>query len=165
MLMDKLEKAGRLLLWVTLSAAVILGIVGLAAWSTEAKALQLELADAKEGLRKALEPKGPARFPLNGIGPAHTLLRVDDAKGALIFTNVSSIGGSLCVVGVAKHPNEQTVYSLPGCVSVTAYSSARVEVMFLYRDLTALCGKSNEGNCHLSFVEATEPPAVAAPAP
>lgn len=164
MLMDKLEKAGRLLLWVTLSTAVILGIVGVAAWSREAKAVQLELAGAKEELRKALEPKAPARYPLKGIGPAHTWFNVEDGKGALIFTNVSPTGGHLCIEGVAKHPNGQTVSSLPSCALVSAYSSAKVDVAFLYRDLTVLCGKTNDGNCHLSFVEASDPSA-AAPTP
>lgn len=161
MLMDKLEKAGRLLLWVTLSVAVILGIVGTAAWSKEAKAVQLELENAKENLRKAVEPKPPARYPLKGIGPAHTWFNVEDGKGALIFTNVSPTGGHLCIEGVAKHPNGQTVSSLPNCALVSAYSSAKVDVAFLYRDLTALCGKANESNCNLSFVEAAEPSAVA----
>lgn len=156
MLIDKLERGGRLILWLTLSTAVVLGIVGAKVWSEEVKSVQVELTAAKEDLRKALEPKEPQRLPASGIGAFHAYLLVHTATGVGLFTNVSPRSGFICLQGRARHPDgKQEVLSLPACAAVNPYSSFKVEASFIGRDLDAMCGDKNQQSCFMSFVDAS----------
>ncbi len=155
MLIDKLEKAGRFVLWLTLTAAVVLGIVGAKRWSEETKTVQAELAASKDELRKALEPKGPERLPPAGMGPYHSWLSTVSAVGHGMFTNVSPRSGHICLQGVLQHPDGQRVVtSLPACAVVNPYASFKIEAPFLMSQIEELCGKDNRAGCRVSFIDA-----------
>ncbi len=159
MLIDKLEKVGRLVLWMVLSAAVILGLVGTATWAKNAEAAQAELLAAKEELKKALEPKEPkepSRIAAVDIGTYHSWLLLHNATGIGLFTNVSTRSGFICLQGVAKHPDgTREVLSLPACAPVSPYSSFKIEASFIGQDLIAMCGEKNQSGCHVRFTDAT----------
>lgn len=155
MLIDKLEKAGRFVLWMTITVAVVLGIVGAKRWSDETKAVQVELAAAKEELRKALEPRAPERLPPKGMGTYHSLLNPMTGIGHGFFTNVSPRSGHICLQGVLQHPDGQRVVtSLPACAVVNPYASFKIEASFLLSQIEELCGKDNRANCGVSFIDA-----------
>lgn len=155
MLIDKLEKAGRLVLWLTLTAAVVLGIVGVKRWSEEMDAVRAELAASKDQLRKALEPKGPERLPPSGMGAYHSWISTTSAVGHGHFTNVSPRSGHICLQGVLQHPDGQRVVtSLPACAVVNPYASYKIEAPFLLSQLEDLCGRDNRAECRVSFIDA-----------
>jgi hypothetical protein len=158
---DRLEKLGRLLLWLALAATIVLVPIGLAKERrTEADTVARvkDATRASEEKLAALE-KSQAdktqRITLASIGTWLSALSVDSATGQMWFTNVSPRAGYVCVVAEATNPTTHaTSLSLPGCAEVPAYASGvRITVMFAGRDLSDNC---KAGACSLSIKDAAE---------
>ena len=156
---ERLEKLGRLLLWLALAVTVVTVPIGLAkerraeadtqqriTFATRAAEQKLESAE------KALADKN-ARITLASIGNGLTSLNIQSASGDLWFTNVSARAGYLCVTGeVTNSTTHAVTTSLPACAQVSAYSSAvHLTVMFDGSDLTAAC---KGGPCALHMKDA-----------
>jgi hypothetical protein len=156
---DRIEKLGRLMLWLALAAAVVILPIEYVNSKREATKAEQDLKDeAKKADERAdaLE-KAKAESPriaLASLGTFLTGINYSKAEGGLYFTNVSPRAGVLCVVGVAQDPGtKETATSIAGCQAVTPYASAHLSVEFAGGDLTNTCPKSN---CLLTFKEATE---------
>ena len=157
---DQVEKLGRLLLWVALGTAVLIVPIEYVSHKREATKAEEELKDAvkkaeekADALEKAKE-KSP-RIALASVGTFLSGISYSKAQGSLLFTNVSSRSGVMCVVGVAQNPEtKETAESIPACQEVGPYASAvHVSVEFASGDMANTCPKSN---CLLTFKEAPE---------
>ena len=154
---DRFEKLGRLLLWLTISLVLVAMPVAFVKRHRGEQELRESLQKAEVQLAEALKPRkpeAPARLPLSSMGTFLSSLNQSTAAGHLWFTNVSSQAGVVCVQGVAGNPaTRKFSTSLPACHEVGAYASAvHITVMFAGGDLAEACGKTA---CRLTFVEAT----------
>jgi hypothetical protein len=159
---DRFEKLGRLLLWLTLSMVLVALPVAFAKRHRGEQKLAEALQKAEANLAEALKPKKPARLALGSMGAFLSSLNQSAATGHLWFTNVSPRSGVVCVHGVAGDPATRRVStSLPACQEVGAYASAvHMTVMFAGGDLAEACGKTA---CPLTFTEAPTAEAEAPP--
>lgn len=159
---NRLEKLGRLLLWLALAATVVLVPIGLVKErQTEADTLARVKEATREWEQKfeALERSAADktfRIPFNSIQNGLSLLNTENATGQLWFTNVSPRGGYVCVTGEAKNTSSLVVTeSLPACAEVPPFASAvHMTVMFAGRDLTELC---KTAACSFRMKEAAGP--------
>jgi hypothetical protein len=163
-MIDRVEKIARVVLWLALSSAVvILPIAYLGHKADEARA-DVALTEQKDALKKAeakldeldkAKKNKPNRITLASVGTFLSGISYAKADGSLMFTNVSSRMGVMCVVGIAQNPGtNEKAESIPTCVEVTPYASdVHTTVQFAGGDLTNTCPKSN---CLLTFREATE---------
>lgn len=146
-MVDKLEKLGRLVLWLTLASGCMLVVLGLARWQSEAAAASASLRAATEREQKRLEkeaakPQVPAghRLSLKSMGRVMRALDISGAQGAVWFTNVSQRSGVVCVVGVASNETtHQASESLPACTAVSAYEAVNMKMMFAGGELRSVC--------------------------
>ncbi len=150
---DRFEKLGRLLLWLTLSTVLVALPVAFTKQHRGEQELRESLQKAEAKLADALAPKKPPRLALVSMGSLLSSLSQSTATGHLWFTNVSPRAGVVCVQGVAGNRAIQMIStSLPACQEVGAYASAvHMTVMFAGGDLAAACGKAE---CDLTFREA-----------
>jgi hypothetical protein len=156
---ERLERAGRLLLWLALAATIVLVPIGLAKERrTEAETLErikeaTRAAEQKfDALAKSITDKQPQRIMYSSIGNGLSALNTDNATGQLWFTNVSSNVGHVCVVGEVTNPaTHANTESLPACVETPAYAGAHLTVMFAGGDLSAVC---KGGPCNLHMKDA-----------
>lgn len=157
---DRIEKVGRLLLWLALAAAVVILPIEWVSHKREStkaeEALQEELkkAEAKaDELEKARTTK--ARIPLASLGTYLSGLSYSKAQAGLMFTNVSTRTGVVCVIATAQNPDtKETSDSIPACQEVGPYASAvHMSAEFGASDLANTCPKSN---CLVTFKEAPE---------
>lgn len=155
---ERLEKLGRLLLWLVLAGTI--AIVPVAYINARRAETALQETIRKEELQRAKAEKAEKekaekseRLPLSTVQPA--LMALDGAKGNLWFTNVSNRSGFLCVVGVATNPSsKQSTESMAACKLVTPYASnIELTVVFAGADLRFIC---KETTCSLSFKDAPE---------
>jgi hypothetical protein len=155
---DRLEKVGRLVLWLTLASAVIL--VPLMYINLRRNAELQQEESAREAARKALEPPKDNRLRLDSMGSAMTVLNVSTATGRVWFSNVSSRTGIVCIVGTATNANtNMTTDSLPSCKQIPPYATAvEMQMMFADRDVGEICKATT---CRLSIKDV---PDVVAPA-
>jgi hypothetical protein len=155
---DRFEKLGRLLLWLTISLVLVALPVAVAKRNLGEQELRESLQKAEANLAEALKPKKPekpARLPLNSMGDIFRSLNQSTATGDLWFTNVSSRAGVVCVQGLTGNlATRKTVSSLPACQEVGAYASAvHMTVMFPGKNLAEACKNTS---CDLVFGEPTE---------
>jgi hypothetical protein len=178
MLLDRIEKLGRIVLWLAISSAcVIAPITYLKLQSAAAEMAEASRkADAEEAAKKAQaeldERSGKTqRLPLATMGTF--LDSLGAAQGQIVFTNVSSRSGFLCVVGVARNRTTgKATSSIPACKAVSPYDSTVVlSMMFAGGEMGTVCPNSS---CDLEVVDAPQAvdtearpksPTVAAAAP
>ncbi|HSQ68378.1 MAG TPA: hypothetical protein VLM85_34450 [Polyangiaceae bacterium] len=157
---DRTEKIGRFLLWLALAAAVVIVPIEYVGHKREQSKAEADLQEAvKKAEAKADElEKAKERTPritLASVGTVLSGISYSKAQGSLLFTNVSSRAGVLCIVAVAHNPEtKETSESIPACQEVGAYASAvHVVAEFASNDLANTCPRSN---CLLTFKEAPE---------
>lgn len=160
--LDRLEKAGRLVLWLSIaSACLIVPITYMGLKKAEKREETKTEAELQAAIKKAearaeeLEKlHKPRRLTLASMGGYLSGLSYSTAQGNLWFTNVSPRTGVLCIYGEAKDPDTQkTSESIPACHEVGAYAQVHLTLMFAGGDLSAACPKSN---CRVTFKEAHE---------
>lgn len=151
-----LERAGRLILWLTLAAVCItipIGMFGRDKAAAEALAQEKAAAEAKQKKADALaaeEAKKPERLLLSSMGGI--IRGLDRNVGSVWFTNASARAGVVCVDGVATHVNGQTTESLTACQVVEPYASnVKIALMFAGGDIRKVCPNDD---CTLSVKDA-----------
>jgi hypothetical protein len=158
-MIDRLEKVGRLILWLVISAVLVIGFavvpLQLVRLSSAEASLREDLEQARAKLDETLEemeqPKS-TRLPLASMGPYISGLNHRDAAGKVWFTNVSPRSGVVCLQGVAT--NDETgerSTSLSSCSQVDPYASVSMQVMFAGGDLQSVCPRG--GGCTFSVAE------------
>jgi len=157
---DRIEKLGRLVLWLALAAAVVIVPIEYVNHKHEESKAEAELKEAvKKAEAKADElekAKAPSpRITLASMGTVLSGISYSKATGSVLFTNVSSRTGVLCIVAVAQNPEtKETSESIPACQEVGAYASAvHVSAEFASGELANTCPRAN---CLLTFKEAPE---------
>ncbi len=155
---DRFEKFGRLLLWLTIASVLLALSLAHAKQRRGEAELREALQKANAQLAEALKPKRPARLMFSSMGPVLYGLNQATATGHLSITNVSTRAGVVCVFGMAKNPETQkTTESMPACHEVGAYASAiRIAVEFASGDLANVCGKTK---CELEIRDVPQTPA------
>lgn len=141
-LIDRLEKLGRLLLWLSL-VLVLVGVpLSYASQGRAEEPLRQALAKAEAQLAEATKPKRPMKL---SIASMQALRSFDQqaARGDLFFTNVSSRSGILCIAGMAVNPNtKDESSSLPVCQEIQPYASlVHISLMFAGGSLAKVCGR------------------------
>lgn len=158
---DRIEKVGRLVLWLSMASAVVLVPVTYARMRAE-EAQRAEQARL-EAERTAKEGAKEGRLTLQsmGNGPVLRLLRESAATGSVWFSNVSDRSGIVCLAGVVYNTaTKGTSESLPTCKQVPAYASnVEIDFMFAGAELGPLC---KVGSCVMSVKDV---PDVVAPTP
>lgn len=151
---DRIEKAGRLVLWLTLASAVVLvPVIYIKQSQSAEEARKEELAKAKEEQVKAKEEAEKSdRLSVASLGMIITSLNESTAIGRVWFSNVSPRSGIVCLVGTATNPStNMTSNSLGACQHIPAYASnVEMQVKFAGGDLSALC---KGVSCSLSLKE------------
>lgn len=156
---DRLERLGRLALWLSLASAVVLvPIIYGRMRAEEAQKAELARQDAE---RLAKEGAKEGRLTLQSMGPVMRALNTLGANGRVWFSNVSDGSGVVCVVGIVTNPTTKaTTESLATCKQVSPYASnVELQVEFAGGELEPLC---KGVTCSLSLRDV--PDAVAAPA-
>ncbi len=155
-MIDKIEKVGRFVLWVTMAACFALVPLGVYRYRVAAEAsAERERQEAREQAETAarLKAERPPRMTLAGMGPLLTAFEPRRAQGHVWFTNVSSKSGPLCIRGTATNPaTGQRSQSIPACIEVGPWASTvHLVLMFADGDVANVCGK---GTCDLTLAEA-----------
>lgn len=158
-MIDRLEKLGRLVLWLTLASAVVLVPIIYIRQRTE-EAARAELA-AQNEQRRALEAKEAeksVRLSLASMGDVIHRLSTATATGHIAFSNVSPRSGVVCIAGVATNPDTNAkTESLASCKRVGAYdTNVDMQVSFAGGDLSAVC---KGVTCAFTFREVPDAPA------
>lgn len=140
---DGLEKAGRLALWLALATAIVLTPLGMRAQAKEAaRAAEQASADLKaeqKRVRAEQEKQAAEKLARLSIKSMGELLTGKGASTAQVwFTNVSPRSGFVCVIGRAKSPKGETS-SLPACEHVEPYSAATIKMAFATDSIAHLC--------------------------
>jgi hypothetical protein len=158
-MIDRLEKVGRLILWLVISAVLVIGFavvpLQLVRLSSAEASLRDDLEKARAKFDETLaEMKRPKveRLPLKGMGAYITGLNHREAVGKVWFTNVSPRSGFVCLEGVAT--NDETgerSTSLPSCTQVEPYATVSIQTMFAGGDLQSVCPRG--GGCSFSVAE------------
>lgn len=167
---DKTEKLGRFLLWIVISAVLIIGFavaplmyVKQSSKETELrKALDESASKLAAAVKEQAEPPSQ-RISIESMGPLMTGLNYKTAQGLLWFTNVSPRSGIVCVKGRAHNSeSKRTAGSLASCRKVDPYASIEMEVAFAGAELAHVC--PNGGGCSFSVedVPDVEPAVLAA---
>jgi hypothetical protein len=164
-LVDRLEKIGRLVLWLTLAATCV--IIPLeytkrqAAAQREVSAAQAKqdaLAAQLEEMRAAAAKRasGPERITLASVGPFMHVLNEERARAEIWFTNVSPRAGVICLIAKAQNDASGShTASLPVCRAVAPYeSSINMTFMLAGNSVDSIC----KNGCTLSFVDAKDSP-------
>lgn len=154
---DRIEKVGRVVLWLTLASAVVL--VPITYIKQRSAETQLAEAARKEALSEAKRAKDeeaarkPARLTLDSMGTAIRALDTGRARANVWFSNVSARSGFVCVTGVVTNPTTSAdTESLSTCKSVEAYASnVEIPLMFAGANLEEVC---RGGGCKLTLKEA-----------
>ena len=149
---DRVEKLGRLVLWLTLAATVVIVPIEYA----KAQRLEAQLQESARKAALALEKELKAkveksdRLPLKGMPAVMRSLNVQTASGHVYFTNVSPRSGFVCVTGVAMNvTTKQISKSMPACVAAAPYASAlEMKLLFAGNELEATC---KNGGCDLAL--------------
>lgn len=170
--LDRVEKAGRVLLWLSIaSACVIVPVAYISQRNAEKRAETKAEADLQEAVKRAetraaeLEKKSASRrVSFAAVETSYlSAIGYSNAQANLWFTNVSSRGGVVCLVATAREADSaKSTDSLPACQEVTPYAGVHMTLMFANGELTASCPHSN---CSLTFNEAPEPKDEKAPTP
>src|SRR4051812_27675381 len=131
---DRLEKIGRLILWLCLAGCTVAVPVGLhiqtrqAADLAERTRLDVERATAQA---EKVKNAAPVRLTLESMG---LVMRAADNShtGFVWFTNVSPRSGVVCIQGTATNSRtKESAHSLPACQEVGPYASAMsMKLMF-----------------------------------
>ena len=140
---DRFEKIGRLVLWLTLASTVVIAPIEYIKQKRAEE--QMQEAARKEFVAAERAAKDKAakseRISLRSMGLIMRALSVPNASGHVWFTNVSSRTGVVCINGTATNPTTKaSTDSLGACVPVGPYASqVEMKVMFAGGELAALC--------------------------
>lgn len=154
---DRIEKLGRMVLWLSLASAVVLVPIAY----IRQRGVESELAEAARKEQQALATKAKEdaersdRLSLASMGSFFTALNESAATGSAWFSNVSARSGIVCITGIAKSPSRNmTIESLPACKQIQPYATnVDMHVMFAGGDLAALC---KGATCTFSVKEAPD---------
>ena len=150
-LVDRLEKLGRLILWLSLAVFAVMVPIALRAQERQtAMVAERVHADAERVRLDAEKEKAAslARLPIESMGAAFSGL--DGRSASVWFSNVSTRAGFVCLHAKATNPNTKAVVtSLPTCQEIHPYASnVNVKMMFAGGDFDPVCGK--DVHCALS---------------
>lgn len=143
MLVDRLEKVGRFVLWLSISSVFVTVPLVYARQeetvrraAAAAQAAEQKLADV---VAKAAEDAKPARLELKTMGRVFRALA--QSEGLVAFTNVSGRAGFVCVEGIATNRDTQDAsVSLASCAKVEPYQShVQMKLMFARSELAQAC--------------------------
>ena len=156
---ERVEKLGRLVLWLTLAAAVVLVPVEyIKQRRAETQLQETQRLEAK-AIEKELKAKAEKsdRLPLKGMPSVMRSLNVQSASGHVYFTNVSPRSGYVCITGIATNGStKETTTSMPSCVAVAPYASmVEVKLLFAGSELEAVC---KTGGCNLGLEDTPDVP-------
>jgi hypothetical protein len=140
---DRIEKTGRLVLWLTLASAVVLVPIAY----TRQRSVETQTAEAARKEEQALARKLKAdaeksdRLSMSSMGAMMTVLNEGNGTGRVWFTNVSPRTGVVCIAGTATNPTSKvTTESLASCKNVPAYASnVEIQMMFAGANLAEVC--------------------------
>jgi hypothetical protein len=159
---DRIEKTGRVILWLSIaSACVIVPIAYTNQKRAETRAeadLQASVKRSEAKVEELENASKPHRLTLASMGTYLSALNYTTSQGSLWFTNVSARAGTVCVVGTTQDAELtiKTAESLAACQDVAAYASGvHMTMMFAGGDLNAACPKTN---CRLTIKDAPEAP-------
>jgi hypothetical protein len=175
---DRLEKLGRLVFWLTLAGVCVVGLRSVLARANTMNELRNELSQVRASVEAAASrrpepaPVPIPRLSLESMGVTMRTLDVGAATGRLFFSNVSSNAGVLCAVATVSSAAGAHTESLPECLHVGAYETGKHLVFHFARQaLERIC---KEGDCEINIrnradegtseVGTPAPSAVAAPA-
>lgn len=175
-MIDRLEKLGRLVLWLSLAATCIAALVTYVSVVRRASEVAAKLEQTQKDLDEAMKPKPPDPIPrltLESMGASMHSLNTRNATGRVYFSNVSARKGVVCAIATVASPTGGRTTSLPSCIEVMPYASGlQIEVPFAGRDLEAVC---KAGDCEIDIVnknddaaaptQVPEPPQAAPAAP
>jgi hypothetical protein len=143
---DRLEKLGRLVLWLVIAMVLVVIQVAYSNHRRAEAELRESLQEARAELVEMSKPKAkkPTRLAIASMGTFMSGLNLSNSTGQLWFTNVSPRVGFVCVRGMATNPaTQKTSRSLPACQEVGAYASTvHMTVMFAGGELAEVCQKS-----------------------
>lgn len=166
---DRIEKVGRALLWLSIASAFIVAPVEyVRLHAAEAEALdalrrteEQAKAEAEKAERVEKAAHDPQRMAFASMGGYMSALvpSATGEQGKLWLTNVSPRRGVLCVYGVAtSRATKRTSTSMPTCVSIADYAAAHLSLMFAGGELLDVCPK--QGDCDMTIHDAPEPKEV-----
>jgi hypothetical protein len=152
-MIDKLEKIGRLVLWLALSVFCVATPIAVHQQSTKQESAAAELV-AEQGRQRDAKAKKEAEalalLPIKTLGSTMNIL--NGAKGRIWFTNTSTRRGYVCVAGKATS-NAGEAHSLPACTKVEPYSGGMLELLFSGDDIAASCAD----DCRFTYQDAVAP--------
>jgi hypothetical protein len=151
---DRLEKLGRLLLWLAIASAMVILPVAFTRHGREQEKLREALQNAEAQLADALKPKKPDRLTFKSMGMFLSALNRTNSNGEVWFTNLSPQAGVVCLQGAVANPDTKAITtSLAACREVGAYASeVHMTMMFAGKNLADTCGKSA---CQLMVMDAS----------
>jgi hypothetical protein len=170
--LDRIEKGGRLVLWLSLASACLIAPIEYARQhraEVEMQEARRKADDEREKQkadeeRKTKEATGENdRLTLASMGAFLRRLDYSTGEGHVYFTNVSPRAGYVCLVGSARNNTTKAeTTSLASCQHVAPYGSGvTMAVNFAGGELRDTCPNGN-ASCDFNFVEA--PQASSAPA-
>jgi hypothetical protein len=141
---DRFEKLGRLVLWLSLSVLLVGFPVSYANQRRGEAELHEALKRAEAKLAEAAKPRPVERLRLSSMGNYMYGLNQATGVGHITFSNASPRSGVVCALGWAKNAaSGKRVASLPVCQRMEAYASlADLKIVFAGGDLDAVCGKA-----------------------
>lgn len=154
-IVDRLEKLGRLVLWLAISSVfVALPLAYAKQHEAEQRAVEALRKDAEKAAEAAASKQKTIRLPLDSVGPAIRALNQTTARGSVWFTNLSALSGVVCLEGTATNPNTgESTTSLATCRRVEEYESLiEVNLMFAGGELFSLCPR--EVKCSMKVTDA-----------
>ncbi len=169
--LDRLEKGGRLVLWLSIAAACLIAPIEygrqhrVEADKQEAQRKADDERQKAEDERKEKERTGENdRLTLASMGTILRRLDYAAAEGHVYFTNVSARAGFVCIVGTARNATTKAEStSLPACQHVTPYaSSVAMSVNFAGGELRDKC-PSGPSSCDFTFTEAPQSASSSSP--
>ena len=162
---DRIEKIGRVILWLSIaSACVIAPIEYVRLHKTEAELREAarkadEELKAAEKAEKAAHESHRLAFASMGVDGRYLAALVPSApgdQGSLWFTNVSPRTGFLCVYALAtSRSTKRWSTSIPSCASIAPYASTvHLSLMFAGGELLDVCPK--QGDCDMVIRDAPD---------
>jgi hypothetical protein len=167
---DRLEKVGRLVLWLVISAVLVIGFAVVPLQLVRLSSAEAELRDdlraANAKLADALEEQREAqgiRLPLEGMGSYISGMNHREAVGKMWFTNVSPRSGVVCIKGIATNDETgESTTSIASCSQVAPYATVTMQTMFAGGALERVCPRGAGCSFSVSEVDDVQPDELAA---
>ena len=149
---DRLEKLGRLLLWLAIASVFVIAPLGYAKHDRAEGDLRAALQRAETKLAEATKPGPVERLLLTSMPNYVYGLNQATGVGHVTFTNPSRRAGVLCAYARLKNPaTSKGISSIPACQQVAAYASLLdVKLLFAGGDVEAICGRTK---CEMELLD------------